>query len=412
MNEPISHWQFTHGTSVVGEILPRSAEVAVIGGGLHGVSVAYWLARMGARPVLIERGSLAAGATGRNGGLMVAGTAEGYSAAIERLGQATAQSIWQTTVDNHALLADVLSQEQLDVGYRDIGHLKLALGADELSLQRRDADLLRCDGFAAEILDRAQTQQLVATPLGKEITGGMLLSNSGTVHSARLVHGLAAAARRHGARIVIKTAVQAISIDRKGLCIRTTAGLLHADHVVVALNAWNSTLLPQLAGFITPVRGQALAYEPIAPIFRTGCSAGLTPTGEYWQQTDDGTIVVGGCRAAAPDHDIGMRSQTVTGEVQSAIETILPRLFPQLPPLRVARRWGGMMAFTNDHTPIVDRAPELPGAWVVGGFSGHGMPFGMMIGRTLAHSVLQDIPEPLLAPFALNRPSLQIGAKI
>lgn len=61
MSEPLSHWQASLGSTLWSDTLPAVAEVAVIGGGLHGVSAAYWLARMGARPVLIERGALAAG---------------------------------------------------------------------------------------------------------------------------------------------------------------------------------------------------------------------------------------------------------------------------------------------------------------------------------------------------------------
>lgn len=407
MTEPVSHWQATSNTALSPDVLPAHAEIVVVGGGLHGVSAAYWLARMGARPVLIERGALAAGATGRNGGLVVAGTAEDYPHAIARLGHTAARTIYQSTIENHALLLEVLREEQINADYRDVGHLKLALHSSELAAQHHAAALLRADGFAVQVLDRAQTQKQIAMPLGEEIAGSMVLPNSGTVHSARLVQGLAQAAQRRGARIVPATEVYAIEPNRDGVQISTAAGVLHANRSVVALNAWSGTLLPALAKVVTPVRGQALAYEPIAPVFRTGCSAELTPTGEYWHQTAAGTIVIGGCRTAAADHDVGMRPQTASTEVQAAIETILPRLFPQLPPLRVARRWAGMMAFTPDYTPIVDRVPELPGAWAVGGFSGHGMPFGMVLGRALAHSVLEDAPVPLLAPFGLGRASLR-----
>src|SRR5215212_7488951 len=84
--------------------LPARTEVVVIGGGLLGAATAYWLARSGVAAVLIEQGDLASGATGRNGGFMVAGTAERYPAAMARLGHATARAVWQLTLDNRALL--------------------------------------------------------------------------------------------------------------------------------------------------------------------------------------------------------------------------------------------------------------------------------------------------------------------
>src|SRR5215212_2388084 len=80
--------------------LPAHTTVVVIGGGLLGMATAYWLARSGVATVLIEQGDLASGATGRNGGFMVAGTAERYPGAVARLGQPTARAIWQLTLDN------------------------------------------------------------------------------------------------------------------------------------------------------------------------------------------------------------------------------------------------------------------------------------------------------------------------
>jgi glycine/D-amino acid oxidase-like deaminating enzyme len=157
---------------------------------------------------------------------------------------------------------------------------------------------------------------------------------------------------------------------------------------------------------MTPVRGQALAFAPAPAIFAHGMGAALTPTGEYWQQAPDGTIVLGGCRAVAPGQDIGIRDSWPTPEVQAALERALPSVFPALVRLRVARRWAGPMAFTADYLPIADRAPELPNTWVVGGFCGHGMPFGMRMGQLLAQAAVDGAPPAALTPFRLDRASL------
>src|SRR5687768_15242340 len=108
---PESYWQATSSAYARRSArLPARTNVVVIGGGLLGVASAYWLARSGVATVLIEQGDLAAGATGRNGGFMVAGTAERYPAAIARLGHATARAVWQLTLENRALLRRVLSE--------------------------------------------------------------------------------------------------------------------------------------------------------------------------------------------------------------------------------------------------------------------------------------------------------------
>jgi gamma-glutamylputrescine oxidase len=118
--------------------------------------------------------------------------------------------------------------------------------------------------------------------------------------------------------------------------------------------------------------------------------------------------LLGGCRAVAPDNDVNARVAQPTAAVQAALEQVFPRLFPALGALRVVQRWAGLMAFTPDYLPIADRVPGLPHAWVVGGFSGHGMPFGMRMGQLLAEAAIADSAPAALEPFRINRPTLTV----
>ncbi len=405
VRDSVAYWQATMEPSPPGDDLPATAEVAVVGGGLLGAATAYWLARAGVAPVLIERAALAHGATGRNGGFVGVGTAEAYPAAIDRVGHAAARAVWELTLENRVLLRRVLAEEGIACDYREPGTLALALGEEQLAAMAAVVAALRADGFAGELLDWGQAQELVGTPLGPEIAGGAFAPQNGLLHSARLVQGLAGAARRRGARLCAATVTE-IANDGGAPLVRTTRGALRAGAAVVAANAWTDELVPALAGVITPVRGQALAYEPSARVFTTGFGAAVTSTGEYWQQTPDGAIVLGGCRAVAPGRDVGVREAVPTAEVQAVLGGVLPRLFPALDGLRVAQRWAGPMAFTPDYLPVADRAPRLPGVWVVGGFCGHGMPFGLRLGQLLAEAATCGRPPAALAPLRLDRPTL------
>jgi gamma-glutamylputrescine oxidase len=149
-----------------------------------------------------------------------------------------------------------------------------------------------------------------------------------------------------------------------------------------------------------------LAYAPTSPVFPIPISASITPTGEYWQQRNDGTIILGGCRAAAPNHDIGILPNQPTSEVQSALEQIFPRLFPQLNGLQINQRWAGPMAFTRDYIPIIGRLPNLPHIWVAAGFSGHGMPFGLRLGQLFSQTLTSNKWPKELEPFKINRATL------
>jgi glycine/D-amino acid oxidase-like deaminating enzyme len=260
-------------------------------------------------------------------------------------------------------------------------------------------------GFAGEVLDRDQVQAMVRTPLGEEIRGASYAPNGALLHSERYLCGLAEAARRHGSRLV-RAGVTGLAPDGDGTRLQTTAGPLTAGRVVVALNAWTDSLVPSLAGTVVPVRGQILAYAPSAHVFETGMGASVTPTGEYWQQAPDGSIVIGGCRQDAPNGDVGVREMAPTDDVTGKIEQVLPRLFPELTGLAVARRWAGLMAFTSDFVPVADAAPEMPGVWVGGGFCGHGMPFGPRIGQLLAEAAISGTTPEALAPLRIDRPTL------
>src|SRR4051794_27453093 len=131
---PESYWQATNSARARRSTqLPARTAVVVIGGGLLGTATAYWLARAGVAAVLIEQGDLASGATGRNGGFMVAGTAERYPAALARLGHAPARAVWRLTLDNRVLLRQVLAEEAIECDYREPGHLHLALGDAQLA---------------------------------------------------------------------------------------------------------------------------------------------------------------------------------------------------------------------------------------------------------------------------------------
>ena len=404
--DSLSHWHATAEPLIPSTDLPATAPVVVIGGGLLGCWTAYWLAKSGVPVVLLERTAIGWGATGRNGGFLVGGTALDYPSLVRLVGRETARRLHQLTIDGRELAFQVVAEEGVDCDLRRAGTLSLALEGNPLEEMRYGGALVQEDGFGSKQLDRAQVQELIATPLGERIVGGSFVADDGLLHSSRYLAGMARAAERHGARLV-RAEVHSITPEGEGVRLVTSAGQVDAGRVVVALNAWSDALVPALAGLVVPTRGQILAYEPIAPVFRSAIGVDVTPTGEYWQQTPDGSIVIGGCRANAPGADVGVREMVATDDVTGRIERVLPELFPEIGPLTVARRWAGLMAFTHDRLPIVDSVPGISNAWVVGGFSGHGMVYGPRLGQLLAEAVTTGAPPDALAPLRLDRPTLQ-----
>jgi gamma-glutamylputrescine oxidase len=402
---PTSYWQATASPPALAAHRPPHTNIVIIGGGIMGAAACYWLARIGQAPLLLERKALASGATGRNGGFVTIGPASGYAEAVARFGPQPAQTVLRVTQENQELLAHLLLEEQIEADYRQAGSLHLALNEEEWHHLEQEATLLHPQQVQVALLDRAQVQRLLPTPLADEIIGGSFFPQAGLIHPVKFVAGLIAAAQRSGAHIAQAT-VTRLEPTSTGIRLHTSAGSLSASQVLVATNAWIREVLPALAPLMTPVRGQMLASAPLPPLFSAGMSASLTPTGEYWQQRPDGTIVPGGCRAAAPDWEVNVTQSDPTPPVQRALEAVLPRLFPHLPPLQVQQRWAGLMAFTPDLLPIADQMPELPGVWFAGGFCGHGMPFGLRFGQLLAEAMTTATAPVELAPFRLDRPTL------
>ncbi len=357
-HDSVSYWQRTTQILPLSIDLPQTVDVAVIGGGLLGTATCYWLARAGIHVALLERSFPAFGATGRNGGFVRAGSAISYPDAIDQFGQETARAIMTLTSESKALTRQVVEEEGIRCDYREPGSLQLALSKQHVEAFQREVALLQADGFLAQFLNREQTQALIKTPLAAEILGGRFLPDQGLVHSARLVQGLVGAALRSGAR-AYQAEVRELTQEGNGVIVHTTRGKISAGSVVVAINAWTGQLLPSLSDFILPEREQMLAYASLPPVFSTSISAHIE-AGEYWQQTPDGTILIGGCNTVAPRGDLGVWETQPTMVVQEAIEQILPRLFPSLAPLQVVQRWAGTLGCTTDMQPIVDWVPGLP----------------------------------------------------
>jgi glycine/D-amino acid oxidase-like deaminating enzyme len=105
----------------------------------------------------------------------------------------------------------------------------------------------------------------------------------------------------------------------------------------------------------------------------------------------------------AADQDVANTEVATSFVVQTGLEQVLPSLFPELGPLKVNRRWAGTMGFTADYLPLAGQVGELP-IWYAGGFSGHGMPFAIPLGRLLAEAARSGVAPAGLGPF-VRRPT-------
>src|SRR5262245_42927312 len=239
--------------------LPARADVVVIGGGITGVSAAYWLGGLGVEVLVLERRGLAGGATGRNGGHISPGTGERFSESCARYGPRVARAIWDFSHRCAEAVAALVAAHEVECGLRFGGSVSLALTPEELRQVEATAEALAALGVPVEAWDRATCG---ARTHGADFLGGVLRRSAGQLWPARLVFALAEQALARGAAIHTGTAVRGIERERGGLVVRTDHGDVRAGRVIHATNAWARHLLPALDGVIVPVRGQVIVTEP------------------------------------------------------------------------------------------------------------------------------------------------------
>jgi sarcosine oxidase subunit beta len=356
--------------------LPGSASVVIVGGGLMGVATAYGLVEQGVDVVLLEAGRLAGGATGRSVGVFLPGTAP-----VEDVGH----------------LSSVLRREGIDAGLQRRGHLSLA--STHEVFEAFEGEVARRSPTAPQLkaLDHRSCEEVTGVRIDKSFVGGRWMPSGQLINPVAVVHGLARALRLRGARIAQHTTVTEVHSGRAGRqVVCTTRTPVHARHVVYACNSAVTHLAP-LAPRLVPRRGQVLATEPLPAIFPIGMAVDYGNV--YWRQADDGVILIGGCRSRGGSGEEDTSTEAVTPAVQKALESFLPMAFPDLPPIRVRRRWSGIMDSSDDGRPVVGPLPRSEGQWVIAGFGGHGLPAGLGAGRALAESIISDRSSPLLSAY-------------
>jgi glycine/D-amino acid oxidase-like deaminating enzyme len=351
-------------------------EACVIGAGVAGLSCARSLAQHGIETFVLERDTVAGGASGRNGGFLLAGLAAFYVDARERHGAERARDLYARTLAAQEEIYALAARLGVSDAVRRTGLLRVSASEEEAEHVRRHVAALRADGFPGQLLERDE----LPAALRVSAWNACLTDHDGALHPARWIRALAGAAETAGARIHERSEVRGpVSSAR----VETAAGSVRARHVVVAADGALPSLVPAQAGRVRARRLHMVATAPLParlverPVYaRYGY--------EYFQQTPDGRVLAGGfsdldAEASYTDRDEG------APHVWERIERYLHEELEVAAP--ITHRWVGTVGYSDDGLPAIGAVPGRPGLYAAGGYSGHGNVLGFVAGRQIADSI-------------------------
>lgn len=353
-------------------------DLAVVGGGIHGATVALFCARAGMKTVLFERGSLCREASGVNAGTLTM--------------QMTRVALIPYALKAHAMWASARDWLGHDVGVVVCDGLSLAFTEREAELLTFRAGKRREAGAPIDLVSAARAQE-VEPGLGP----GVLLAGhcvvDGYANAYLTGQAFRAALVEAGVSLREQTPVSGVAREAAGFAVQTAAGSVQAKRLVLAGGVWLEEMAAWL-GIELPIKvliNQLAVTERVQPVMRTvvGIASGLLSLKQY----PHGTVVIGGGWQGRGDRRRGgaeIVPDSLIGNMRLACHAI-----PALKHARLARAWAGLEAETRDALPAVGPLPGIPDAYICGSVHS-GYTSGPYLARLLAQRILGEEPaEPL-----------------
>src|SRR5664279_4277111 len=240
----------------------READVLVIGAGIAGLSCAWHLAERGVDCTVVEARTAASGASGRNGGFLVAGAAPAHQDAIRAFGHDVAVGIYRATLAAEQRIYEIAAEIGASEQFAHVGCLRVTWEPEEVEHAREQYAAMRADDLPAEWVDEADLPAIVRRP-GRV---GIFSPPDATMHPARWVRAFSRAIEERGVRIFERSPVpQPLAAARNGgYAVRAGGGTVHAGRVVVAADGALPLLVPHYAPTVRTKRLHMIATASIA----------------------------------------------------------------------------------------------------------------------------------------------------
>ncbi len=369
------------------EPLPRRAKIVIVGGGIMGLALAHNLGLRGESDVLVlERGYLLAGASGRNGG-----------GVRMQWGTATNVALARRSID---LMKAFAKDMGINVWLRQGGYLFLARSERIAKQLEASAKLHNAHGVPTQLLTPDAARDIVPELTLKDVQVCAWNPEDGVIFPWPFLWGYAQSCAKRGIRV--ETFTEVVGFDISGGMIRkvkTDSGEVECDTVVLASGAWSPEVAAKAGVSLPnePHRHEICSTEPLKPFL--GPLVSVLDSGLYFSQSMRGEIVGG---MGDPREPAGLNMGS-TLRFLSRYARALTEQLPQVGRIKVLRQWAGCYDVTPDNSPILGRTPGLENLLQMSGFVGHGFMMAPAVAERMAAWMMTDTQDELFTRFSLGR---------
>lgn len=367
--------------------MTKSADVIVIGGGIHGCSTALHLALRGAQVILLEKDYAGRHSSGVNAG----GVRQLARHLAEVPISVLSMGIWER-------IAELVDD---DCGFESHGQVLVAETNEEFDAFRARVDELRLHGFTHEqLIDRTELKRLIPA-VSDYCPGGIVSRRDGAADPFRTTQAFRRKAVSLGVRVHEGVAVKGLARAGAAWRVETSAGAFEAPKVVNAAGAWAD----RIAAFV----GDMVPLEIIAPMLMiTGRVPHfidpvviLRSRKLSFKQFRNGTVMIGGGHLARPYRDEN-RTEIDWHKLAESARTVW-ELFPVMRSTTIVRAWAGIEARMPDDIPVIGASATSEGIYHQFGFSAHGFQMGPGVGAVMAELITTGATNMPITPFRVGR---------
>jgi glycine oxidase len=366
--------------------MTTTADVIVIGGGVIGTSIAWYLAGQRQRTVLIEKSLPGQEASAAAAGILAVASGRAKRGPLYQLKRAS-QDLYP------ALVREVEERTGIDIEYQTVGVLDLIRTDAEEEKYRQLYELRREQGYPATWLSADEVRRLEPA-LTPDIRGAVHFSSDHHLHNGKLAEAWAKAGEQRGVTIHTGSTVSEVRISKGQVtAVRVGNDWISANTVVIAAGSW-SRQVGEIFGLVIPVepaKGQMLAIRS------TRFRHVLSWSEHYLVPRKNGEVIVG-----STVEFVGHNKDVTLNTVQSLIARSI-ELVPDLHTAPLSRFWAGLRPYSPTRRPILCRAPGLENVIIATGHHRNGIVLAPMTGKLVSELIITGQPSMSLEPFAFPR---------